>query len=250
MQIVAFISGKGGVGKSTLASNIAVGLSVRGKRVLVIDLDPQNIQRLHMGMDPEEIAGLAREGISDDSVFDSPFGVRFIPFGRLLDSELVEFEHCLRQHPDWLKNGISALDPDAYDFVLIDTPPGATTYLQQALHAAHRAIVVLLADAASFATVSRIMDLVDTHTRGNQGFVDRHIVLNQIPLRSKLSHQVRKTLIAHYGNLVVPVSIRRDAGVPQALAFERPVLQYEPTCAASQGLQAIADWLIDCTEDS
>lgn len=250
MQIVAFISGKGGVGKSTLASNVAVGLSVRGKRVLVIDLDPQNIQRLHMGMDPDEIAGLAREGISDSSVFDSPFGVRFIPFGRLQDGELVEFEHHLRQHPDWVKSGIAALDPDAYDFVLIDTPPGATNYLQQALHAAHRALVVLLADAASFATVSRIMDLIDTHTLHNPDFAGRHIVLNQMPLRSKLSHQVRNTLIAHYGNLVVPVSIRRDVGVPQALAFERPVLQYEPSCAASQGLQAVADWLIDCTEDT
>ena len=91
MEIVAFISGKGGVGKSTLTANVAVGLSMRGKRVLVIDLDPQNIQRLHMGLDPDEIAGLSREGISDDVVFDSPFGVRFIPFGRLQDSELVEF---------------------------------------------------------------------------------------------------------------------------------------------------------------
>ncbi|MDT8990055.1 cellulose biosynthesis protein BcsQ [Curvibacter sp. APW13] len=250
MEIVTFISGKGGVGKSTLTCNVAVGLSARGKRVLVIDLDPQNIQRLHLGMDPEEIAGLAREGINDDAVFDSPFGVRFIPFGRLQDGELVEFEQQLRLHPDWVKNGIANLDPGAYDFVLIDTPPGATTYLQQALHAAHRALVVLLADAASFATVARILALVATHTRNNEAFIEQHIVLNQMPLRSKLSHQVRKSLIEHYGSMVVPVSVRRDPGVPQALAFERPVLQYEPTCPASQAIQALADWLIDSSEAS
>lgn len=248
MHIVAFISGKGGVGKSTLAANVAVGLSLRGKRVLVVDLDPQNIQRLHMGLAPEEIAGLVREGVSEDSVFDSPFGVRFIPFGRVQDGELVEFEQHLRAHPDWLKRSLAALDNDAFDYVLIDTPPGATTYLQQALHAAHHAMIVLLADAASFATVTRIMELIDTHTRTNADFVDRHIILNQMPHRSKLSHQVRKALIAHYGNLVVPVSVQRDVGVPQALAFERPVLQYEPNCPASQSLQAIADWLMDCTD--
>lgn len=248
MEIVAFISGKGGVGKSTLTANVAVGLSVRGKRVLVIDLDPQNIQRIHMGMDPEEIAGLSREGISDESVFDSPFGVKFIPFGRLQDTELVEFEGQLRLHPEWVKHGIESLDPNAYDFVLIDTPPGATCYLQQALRASHQALVVLLADAASFATVARIMGLIDSHTKENPGFNARHIVLNQMPHRSKLSHQVRNALIGHYGNMVVPVAVQKDNGVPQALAFERPVLQYEPNCPASQSIQTIADWLIDSSE--
>lgn len=250
MQVIAFISGKGGVGKSTLTANVGVGLSMRGKRVLVIDLDPQNIQRLHMGMDPEEIAGLAREGISDGSVFDSPFGVKFIPFGRVQESELTQFEAQLGKHPDWVKQCISQLDQDAYDFVLIDTPPGATIYLQQALQAANRAIVVLLADAASLATVGRIVGLIDTHTENNAGFVDHHFILNQMPNRSKLSHQVRKTLISQFGSQVVPVAIQRDIGVAQALAFERPVLQYEPNCPASQSIAAVADWLIDSSEDA
>lgn len=250
MQVVAFISGKGGVGKSTLAANVAVGLSVRGKRVLVIDLDPQNIQRLHMGMDPEEIAGLVREGISDDAVFDSPFGVKFIPFGRVQDTELVEFEHHLRQHADWVCQGIDSLDPNAYDYVLVDTPPGATVYLQQALQAAHRALIVLLADAASFATISRIMGLIDAHTHHSQRFRCSHFLLNQMPHQSKLSHQVRSALFASYGNRVVPVAVHKDIGVAQALAFERPVLQYEPHCPASQSIQSVADWLIDSGEET
>jgi cellulose biosynthesis protein BcsQ len=133
---------------------------------------------------------------------------------------------------------------------LIDTPPGATTFLQQALHAANRALVVVLADAASLATVTRIMTLIDTHTASNPAFHARHIVLNQMPHRSKLGHQVRNALIAHYGNYLVPIAVQRDMGVPQALAFERPVLQYEPSCPASQSILAIADWLIDSCEDT
>ncbi|MEI7537803.1 MAG: AAA family ATPase, partial [Comamonadaceae bacterium] len=57
MQVIAFISGKGGVGKTTLAANVAIALAQEGKRVLLIDLDVQNALRLHLGMDPLDIAG-------------------------------------------------------------------------------------------------------------------------------------------------------------------------------------------------
>lgn len=248
MQVFAFISGKGGVGKSTLTANVAVGLALRGKRVLVIDLDPQNIQRLHMGLDPEDIAGLVREGISEDSVFDSPFGVKFIPFGRVHDVELAEFEAHLRSNPDWVRQGIESLSSTEFDYVLLDTPPGGTTYLQQALHAANRAVVVLLADAASLVTVSRIRSLIEEHTASNAAFDGYHFLLNQMPRQSKLAHQVRNALIANYASLLAPVSVLQDIAVAQALAFERPVLHYEPNCPASLSIQSVADWIIDSAE--
>ena len=61
MQIIAFVSGKGGVGKSTLTANVAVALANRNKRVLVIDMDPQNAQHLHMGLDAQELQGWPRK---------------------------------------------------------------------------------------------------------------------------------------------------------------------------------------------
>ncbi|MBV5344048.1 MAG: AAA family ATPase, partial [Rhodoferax sp.] len=133
MQVLAFISGKGGVGKTTLAANMAVALSQRKKKVLLIDLDPQNAQRFHLGMDPEEIAGLVREGIASTSIFDSPFEVSFIPFGRVSESELEDFEAQLKLNPRWVANGIQTLGEDAFDFVILDTPPGPSVYLHQAL---------------------------------------------------------------------------------------------------------------------
>ncbi len=248
MQILAFISGKGGVGKTTLAANVAVALAQRKKRVLLIDLDPQNAQRLHLGMDPDEIAGLIREGISPESVFDSPFEVKFIPFGRVSESELEDFETELKTHPHWVADGIDSLSGAMFDFILLDTPPGPTVYLYQALQAAHRAFVVVLPDAASYATVPKIVSLVGEYTQDRPDFQGMNLLINQMPIHSKLGHQVRSALYANYPDRIVPIAIHKDTGVAQALAFSRPVLQYEPGCKASLDMQYVTDWLLDSVE--
>ena len=248
MQIIAFISGKGGVGKTTLAANAAVALAQRKQRVLLIDLDPQNAQRLHLGMDPDEIAGLIREGISPAGIFDSPFGISFIPFGRVSETELEEFEAELKLRPHWLADGIESLGSRLFDFVILDTPPGPTVYLHQAMLAAHRALVVVLADAASYATIPRIGSLVEEYTAGRPDFVGMSLLINQMPIQSKLGHKVRTALYTDHAHQLVPVAIHRDAKVAQALAFERPVLEYEPGCKASLDIQYLADWLLDSSE--
>lgn len=248
MQVIAFISGKGGVGKTTLAANTAVALAQRKQRVLLIDLDPQNAQRLHLGMDPDEIAGLIREGISPAGIFDSPFGISFIPFGRVSETELEEFEAELKIHPRWLSDGIESLGASFFDFVILDTPPGPSVYLHQALLAAHRALVIVLADAASYATIPRIASLVDEYTAGRPDFVGMSLLINQMPTHGKLGHKVRTALYADYAHQLVPVAIHRDTRVSQALAFERPVLEYEPGCKASLDIQYLADWLLDSSE--
>ncbi len=248
MHIIAFISGKGGVGKTTLAANMAVALVQRKKKVLLIDLDPQNAQRHHLSMDPEEIAGLVREGIAPTSLFESPFDVSFIPFGRVTEAELEDFEAHLKSDPHWVANGVHALGANTFDYVILDTPPGPSVYLKQALTAANLALVVLLADAASFATLDKISYLVDEYTEGREDFQGQYILINQMPVNSKLGHQVRSALYAHYADQLVPASIHQDPRVSQALAFERPVLQYEPGCKASLDIRYVADWLVNCTE--
>lgn len=244
MQVIAFISGKGGVGKTTLAANLANALEQRGKRVLVVDLDPQNALRLHLGMDPEDLAGLVREGIAPESIFDSPFGVKFIPYGIVTEAELEEFEAALKAHPHWVRDGLQSLDAGVFDFVILDTPPGPTVYLQQALHAAQRALTIVLADAASFATVPQILSLVEQYTAQQPDFLGVNLLINQMTDQGQLGHQVRTALYENYASLIVPVAIHRDPAVSEALAYARTVLQYEPGCKASLDIQYVADWLL------
>ena len=244
MQIIAFISGKGGVGKTTLTANTAIALAQRGKRVLVIDLDPQNALRLHLSMDPGDLGGLVREGIGQGSIFDSPFDVKFIPFGNVTEVELQEFEAALKVHPYWVRDGVHSFDPDAFDIVILDTPPGPTVYLQQALRAAQRALAIVLADAASFATVPQILSLVEQYTAEQPDFQGVSLVINQMSDQGQLGHRVRTALYESYPSRIVPVAVHRDPAVSEALAYSRPVLQYEPGCKASLDIQYVADWLL------
>jgi len=244
MKVIAVISGKGGVGKTTFTVNAALALAQRGKRVLVIDLDPQNALRLHLGMDPGDVAGFVREGIAPGTIFDSPFAVKFIPFGSVTSIELEEFEAALKAHPFWVHNCVQALDVRAFDFVILDTPPGPSVYLQQALHAAQSAIAVVLADAASFATVPQILSLVEQYTKQHTDFQGVNLVINQMSEQGQLGHRVRAAIHENYPALVVPVAIHRDPAVSEALACARPVLHYEPGCRASLDIQYVADWLL------
>ncbi len=244
MQVISFISGKGGVGKTTIAANTAMALAQRGKRVVVVDLDPQNTLRLHFGMDPLDIAGLVREGLSSQSVFDSAFGVKFIPFGRVLAGELDEFEAGLKANPRWIRDGIESLNPDTLDFVILDTPPGPSVFLQQALHASHRAVAIVLADAASFVTTARLLELVGYHTSTEPDFKGVNILINQMPDTGQLGQQVRTALYEKYPARMAPLSIHRDPAVSEAMAYERPVLQYEPGCRASQEIDSFVSWML------
>ncbi|MFZ6747127.1 cellulose biosynthesis protein BcsQ [Undibacterium sp. JH2W] len=245
MHVISLISGKGGVGKTTLASNLAIALSQRDKRVLVIDLDPQNAVRHHLGMDPNDDAGLVREGIFPEVIFESPFGVDFIPFGRVTEEELLEFEAELEARPAWLATAISGLQGIGYDYVLLDTPPGATVYLPQVLQAAVHALIVVLADAASYSSLGKMFKLLAEYGKDPATKTSAtHILLNQMQENSELGQQVRAAMMDSFGSKMAPMVIHRDALVPEALAYERSVLQYDPHAQASRDIQHLADWLV------
>lgn len=249
MAVITFVSGKGGVGKTSLTAAAAVALAQHGRRILVIDLDPQNALRLHLGMDPDDVSGWSREGVGPEAVFESAAGVSFLPFGRLMESELEELESVLQAKPTWLAEQLPSLAMRSrIDHILIDTPPGPTVFLHQALQAAHRALVVVMADAASLTTLPGFFPLMAELTMGHKDFLGSHILINQLQHQGRLGHQVRTAIHEHFPGAVVPVAIHRDAAMAEALAFERTVLEYEPGAESSLDVHHLADWLLAMIE--
>jgi chromosome partitioning protein len=248
MVVVPIVSSKGGVGKTTVTSNLCAELARRGRQVLAVDLDPQNALRFHLANDPNACdSGLveAATGLMPRARAMQPAqgGVILLPFGTVDDERQIAFEQQLAQHPNWLGDTLArfALPPDT--LVLLDTPPGASVYLQQALRVARFSVVTVLSDAGSFATLPIIERMVDKYCRTRADYAGTGYVVNQVDPGKRLNHDVFEVLRARLRGDMLGV-LHLDQAVPEALASAEPVQRYAPMSQATQDIASCAERLL------
>jgi cellulose synthase operon protein YhjQ len=248
IKIVAVISGKGGVGKSTLSANLGSTWQRQGKAVLVVDLDPQNALRNHLGLafEPgaeEQIAGIAQLGEAEDDLRErcqlSPAGVAVLPFGSVDETRRRAFERQLDSEPDWLAQRLADLQLSDGAVVILDTPPGPSVYLQQALTVANLALVVTLSDAASYATLPMIDNLILTYTAERSEFMGAVYVVNQVDSSRQLNKDVTLIMRNILGKRLIGL-IHRDQSIAEALAYNRSVFDYDPSGRGCHDIQAVS----------
>ena len=246
MSVVAVISPKGGVGKTTLTANLAAELARLGERITVLDLDPQNALRLHFGMAYEENTGISTEFRTDDwrhVLFESSYGVDFLPYGTIDEKRRDIFEEHIRSNPDWLQLHLQQLGLNDDAIILIDTPPGPSLYLQQVLQVANVGLVVLKPDAASYSTIPSIESLIQFYAGNRPGFLGYCYVLNQMDASKQLCRDVYGMLRTNLNERFVPTAIHKDEAVSEALACQMPVSYYAQYSSATHDVQQLANWL-------
>ncbi|MCH8622859.1 cellulose biosynthesis protein BcsQ [Undibacterium sp. TS12] len=247
MIVIAIVSAKGGVGKTTITANLGVGFAERGYPVTIIDLDPQNAMQWHLGgLEEGENNGVslltgARAKLMD-ACYTSPFGVNFVPFGHGGEVQRMRFEKMLEEQESWLRKKLQAARLANDTIVLLDTPPGPSVYLKQAIHAADFLLVVVLADAASYSTLPEMEELIATYGHRSQADVGSAYIVNQGSKR-QLAQDVVALIADRLGERMVPFIVQESPQVEEALAFERPILEYKPDNPASQTIRKIIDWL-------
>lgn len=248
MNVLAIVSAKGGVGKTTLTANLAAALNNDG-RVVCVDLDPQNALRLHLGVQMDEMDGLTRctlEGRTwNTSLFQSPGSPEVLPYGTINETDRDTLEVFLAENPNWLSSGLATLGVGNKDFVLIDTPPGPSLYLQQALRIANFVLVVVHADAASYATVPAMEGLIKSYCRERTDFLGSAYIINCVSSDKVLSRDVVEVLRSRLGDRVVPFVIHQDEAVREALASDQLLANYDPHCEATYDVASCAQWVSD-----
>lgn len=250
MSIVAVVSMKGGVGKTTTTANLAAAMAavLGAQRVSVVDLDPQNALHLHLGVSDAMSPGVCRQslfaGSWREAMIDSEHGVRCLPYGLVSEQERLDFEQLLLDQPQWIGEQIREAGLDADAVVLLDTPPGPSVYLKQALACADIALVVVLPDAASYATLP-FMEAWLAEFAAQRPQLRGLYVINQVDRSELLNRDANDLLQQQLQGRMAAVAIHADEAVREALAFQEPVLAYAPHGQASHDLSNLANALID-----
>jgi chromosome partitioning protein len=167
---IVIASQKGGVGKTTVALNLAVALAERGRRTLLADLDPQGGIALALAKGDTELPGLAEllmgEAGPEEAVYPTKLqGLSLLTRGRLDPADAVEYEQALFA-PGALDDLLSRCE-QGFDVVVIDTPAGLGLVTRAALTAAEFVVILLQAEVLALRSLHQALRVVE-HVRGTE----------------------------------------------------------------------------------
>jgi len=244
-RIIAIANQKGGVGKTTTAVNLATAFAEAGRRVLLIDLDPQGNASTGLGF-AADLRGLTSYDLlrgdgEVDSAMVPTVVLRLFLVPASPDLAGIELEMGQEDRREFLLSRMIRGQVDAFDEVLIDCPPSLNLLTINALVAAERVLVPLQCEFYALEGLAQLMRTVERVQQGlNPRLALEGVLLTMYDQRNNLSDLVAADVRRHFGAKVYATMIPRNVRISEAPSHGMPVLLYDPRCAGSQAYVQLA----------
>jgi chromosome partitioning protein len=248
-RIICVANQKGGVGKTTTSVNLSAALADLGRRVLLVDMDPQGNASSGLGMKTFEY--------QDRNIYNALIDTNEVkniinssPLSNLdvavATPDLVGAEIELVGTPDReyrLKKALGQVSQN-YDFIIIDCPPSLGLLTLNSLTAANTFLVPLQCEYYALEGLSQLLNTAGLIKKKlNPALKIEGIVLTMFDTRNNLSHQVVEEIRSHFGDKVFNAVIPRNVRLSEAPSHGKSIIQYDPTSVGAQRYKELAQEL-------
>jgi len=249
-RIIAIANQKGGVGKTTTAINLSSCIATKGKKVLVIDIDPQGNTTSGYGIEKNKLENTVYELILGDCSVEDCIIKEIFPNISMLPSnvnlaaaeiELIgveKKEYILKNEVDWVK--------DKYDFIIIDCPPSLSLLTVNAMTTADSVLVPIQCEYYALEGLSQLIHTINlVKERLNPDLDIDGVVFTMYDARTNLSSQVVDDVKSHLNQKIYNTLIPRNIRLAEAPSYGKPINLYDPKSAGAESYMALAEEVIN-----